>query len=66
MTGQQATHSLTIVDPSDSSVPVTLNKPIIRSPNFRFGHENLRTGELQFVSNVRFSTGSPVALAAFA
>jgi hypothetical protein len=66
MTGQQATHSLTIVDPSDDSVPVTLNKPIIRSPGFRFGHENLRNGELQFVSTLRFSTGSAVALAAFA
>lgn len=66
MTTQQATHSLTIVDPSDSSTPVTLNKPLIRNPGFRFGHENLRNGEIQFVSNIRFSTGSAVALAAFA
>ncbi len=66
MLAQQATHSLTIVDPSDSSVPVTLNKPIIRTGNFRFGHENLRNGEVQFVSTLRLSTGSAVALAAFA
>jgi len=66
MTGQQATHSLTIVDPSDSSVPVTLNKPIIRGANFRFGHENLRNGEIQFVANTRISAGAGVALAAFA
>jgi hypothetical protein len=65
-TTQQATHSLTIVDPSDSSVPVTLNKPVIRSPNFRFGHENLRVGEIQFVSTKRIVTGAAVALAAFA
>lgn len=65
-TTQQATHSLTIVDPSDSSVPVTLNKPVIRNPGFRFGHENLRNAELQFVSTLRLSAGSAVALAAFA
>ena len=65
-TAQQATHSLTIVDPSDSSVPVTLNKPVIRSANFKFGHESLRNGEIQFVSTKRFSTGTAVALAAFA
>lgn len=65
-TGQQATHSLTIVDPSDSSVPVTLNKPVVRSPQFRFGHENLRNGEIQFVSTLRLSGGSAVALASFA
>jgi hypothetical protein len=66
MTAQQATHSLTIVDPSDSSTPFTLNKPIIRSPGFKFGHEVLRNGEIAFHSNIRFSTGSAVALAAFA
>lgn len=65
-TTQQATHSLTIVDPSDSSVPVTLNKPVIRSPGFRFGHENLRNGELQFVSTKRFTAGVAGALAVFA
>jgi hypothetical protein len=66
MSGQQSTHNLTIVDPSDSSVPVTLNKPIIRSPGFKFGHESLRNGEIQFVSTLRLSSGSAVALAAFA
>jgi len=66
MTAQQTTNSLTIVDPSDSSVPVTLNKPIIRSPGFKFGGETLRNGEIQFVSSVRFSSGAAVALAAFA
>lgn len=66
MTAQQATHSLTIVDPSDSSVPVTLNKPIIRSPGFRFGHQVLRNGEIAFHSNIRFNAGASVALAAFA
>jgi hypothetical protein len=66
MLAQQATHSLTIVDPSDSSVPVTLNKPIIRAGNFRFGHENLRNGEVQFVSTLRLNAGAAVALAAFA
>jgi hypothetical protein len=65
-TTQQATHSLTIVDPSDSSVPVTLVKPVIRSPNFRFGHESLRNGELQFVSTKRFTAGVAGALAVFA
>jgi hypothetical protein len=65
-TGQQSTHNLTIVDPSDSSVPVTLNKPVIRSPGFRFGHENLRNNEIQFVSTTRFTAGAAVALAAFA
>jgi hypothetical protein len=65
-TAQQATHSRTIVDPSDSSVPVTLNKPVIRSPGFRFGHENLRNGELQFVSTKRFTAGVAGALAVFA
>jgi hypothetical protein len=66
MTAQQATHSLTIVDPSDSSVPFTLNKPIIRRASFRFSHEALRNGEIQFTSNVRFSTGAAVALGTFA
>lgn len=66
MLAQQTTHSLTIVDPSDSSTPFTLNKPIIRAGNFRFGNENLRNGEVQFVSTMRLSSGSAVALAAFA
>jgi len=66
MLAQQTTHSLTIVDPSDSSVPFTLNKPILRTGNFRFGHENLRNGEVQFVSTTRLSGGSAVALGAFA
>jgi len=63
---QQTTHNLTIVDPSDSSVPFTLNKPIIRGANFRFSHENLRAGEIQFVSQLRLSAGAAVALGAFA
>lgn len=63
---QQTTHSLVITDPSDASSPFTLNKPVIRSANFRFGHENLRNGEIQFVSQTRISTGSAVALGAFA
>lgn len=66
MLAQQTTHSLVITDPSDSSTPFTLNKPIIRTGNFRFGHENLRNGEVQFVSTLRLSGGSAVALAAFA
>lgn len=64
--GQQSTHDLVITDPSDSSSPFTLKKPVIRNPNFRFGHESLRNGEIQFVSTLRLSSGSAVALAAFA
>lgn len=64
--GMQATHSLVITDPSDASTPFTLNKPVIRGANFRFSHENLRQGEIQFVSQTRITTGAAVALAAFA
>lgn len=66
MLNQQTTHSLIITDPSDATTPFTLNKPIIRAGNFRFGHENLRNGEVQFVSTMRLSGGSAVALATLA
>lgn len=63
---QQATHSLVITDPIDGSAPFTLNKPQIRKPGFKFGHEVLRNGEIGFHSQIRFSTGSAVALATIA
>lgn len=66
LSGQQSSYDFTITDPSDSSTPFTLAKPVLRGVNFRFGHENLRNGEIAFTSVTRFSAGAAVALAAFA
>jgi len=66
MSAQQTTNSLVITDPSDSTTPFTLNKPVIRKPGFKFGHDVLRNGEIGFHSQLRFSSGSAVALATIA
>lgn len=65
LTAQQATHSLTIVDPSGPTTVFTLNKPVIRQAGFRFGQEVLRNGEIGFHSTLRLSAGSAVALGAW-
>ncbi len=63
---QQSTHSFTVQDPSDSSEPFVLNKPIIRKPGFVFSHSALRNGELGFQSIARFTAGAQDALASIA
>jgi hypothetical protein len=64
MTAQQTTHSLVIATGGATTV-FTLNKPILRSPGFRFGQETLRFNELGFHSIARFTAGAKAALAAF-
>lgn len=56
MSAQNAAN-LTIVDPSVPTNVMVLYAPSIHSTQFRFGHENLRTGELQFVSKKLFTAG---------
>jgi len=65
LSAQQATHSLTIVEPVAPATLFTLNKPVLRGAGFRFGHETLRVGELAFTSTARFTTGTLQALGAF-
>lgn len=65
LTTQQATHSLTIVEPGGPTTMFTLNKPLIRQAGFRFGYETLRVGELGFHSMTRLSAGAAVALGSF-